>query len=130
MVPVVAGCVIGKDGRFLLVQEKQQKAYGLWNLPAGHVDEGESFAEAAIREAREETGFIVKLGKKLPVVHSNVDKPVMHAYEATVIGGELVHNEEELLDIRWFTLEEIQKLKAEGKLRNDWVLDSIKQVPQ
>ena len=55
LVPVVAGCVIQKDGKYLLVQEKQQKVYGLWNLPAGHVDEGETFEEAAIRESQEET---------------------------------------------------------------------------
>ena len=34
---VVAGEKKEKDGKFLLVQEKQPKAYGLWNLPAGHV---------------------------------------------------------------------------------------------
>ncbi len=46
-VGVVAGCVIRRDSTYLLVQEKQKKAYGLWNLPAGYVDKGETIEQAA-----------------------------------------------------------------------------------
>ena len=130
LVPVVAGCVIQKDGKYLLVQEKQRKAYGLWNLPAGHVDVGEAFEEAAIRESQEETGFKVRLEGKLKVVHQATDKPVLHAYQANIIGGELQRNTEELLDIKWFTLAEVLRLQEEGKLRNIWVIDSIRQVAE
>ena len=62
---VVAGVVVCRDGRYLLVQEKQEHAYGLWNLPAGRVDEGDTIEETAIKEAREETGFIVELGERI-----------------------------------------------------------------
>lgn len=54
LVQVVAEVVLQKDDKFLLVQEKQAKAYGKWNLPAGKVDKGESLEQAAVREAREE----------------------------------------------------------------------------
>lgn len=81
LVPVVAGCVVEKDGNYLLVQEKQPKVYGLWNIPAGHVDEGESLEEAALREVAEETGYTVKLDKKLSVEHSDTHRPVLHAYK-------------------------------------------------
>jgi NADH pyrophosphatase NudC (nudix superfamily) len=128
LVPVVAGCVIQKDDKYLLVQEKQQKAYGLWNLPAGHVDEGETLEVAARREALEETGFVVELDKKLEVEHPDISRPVLHAYQAHILSGELTINTKELLDVRWFTLEEIKRLQAAGKLRNDWVVNSIKQV--
>lgn len=42
-VHVVAGCVIEKDGKFLLVQEKKPIAYGLWNLPAGRANDASLF---------------------------------------------------------------------------------------
>jgi 8-oxo-dGTP diphosphatase len=126
LVAVVAGCVIEKDDKYLLVQEKQPKAYGLWNLPAGHVDEGETFEEAAIREAHEETGFSVELGQKLETVHPSTDRPVLHAYKASIISGELKIDPNELLDVRWFTFQEIEALQADNKLRNDWVIDTIK----
>lgn len=46
------------DGRFLVVQEV--KSEGFW-LPGGHVDEGESYEAAAVRECREEAGLDVEL---------------------------------------------------------------------
>lgn len=47
--------------KFLLVQEKKAKTYGLWNLPTDHVDEGESLEATTIREVYEETGYRVSL---------------------------------------------------------------------
>lgn len=123
---VVSGCVIQQEDKFLLVQEKRPKAYGLWNLPAGHVDDGETFEQAAIREAYEETGFNVTLDCKLSVTHDDINRPVLHVYEAHIVSGELQVDPSELLDVKWFTLQEIEKLQIQKELRNDWVIDSIK----
>ena len=113
-----------KDGKFLLVQEKQQKVYGLWNLPAGHVDEGESLEETAVREAKEECGFDVALMKELLVVHPSIDRPVLHAYAADIVGGTLEFRKDELLDARWFSYEEIVAMK--DKIRAvEYVLGAI-----
>ena len=57
---VIVGCVIEKDGKYLLVQEAQEKCYGKWNLPAGHLDPNETIIDAAKREAKEETGCDVE----------------------------------------------------------------------
>jgi len=46
LIQVVAGCVLEKDGKYLLVQEKQKAAYEKWNLPAGRVDAGETVEQA------------------------------------------------------------------------------------
>jgi 8-oxo-dGTP diphosphatase len=127
LVQVVAGVVIRKNDTFLLVQERKPKAYGLWSLPAGRVNEGETFENAAIREAQEETGLEVKLGRKLNIVHTVVDGPVFHAYQAHIIGGELSINQEELLDIQWLTLEKIKQLHKKRRIRNGWVIESITQ---
>ena len=64
---IVAGCVIKKDNKILMVQEANEKYYGQWNFPAGHVDEGENIMEGAIREVKEETGCDVKLTGLLPI---------------------------------------------------------------
>jgi len=57
-----AGVVILDDqSRILLVQEKYADAAGLWHIPAGAVEAGESIEHAAIRECKEETGLDVKL---------------------------------------------------------------------
>lgn len=126
---VVAGCVVrNKDGKFLLVQEKQKKVYGLWNLPAGHVDKGETIEVAAVREVKEETGFDVELDTKIDIYHETVQSPVRHAFTANIIGGELRAQEGEILDVQWFSFDEITAMRNDGKLRVEWIYDALTQV--
>lgn len=127
---IVAGCVLENDGKYLLVQERQQKVYGKWNLPAGRVDIGETIEHAAVREVLEETGYKVELVKKLRVEHEDAMRPVLHSFQATIVGGDLKFQEEELLDAQWLAFEEIEKLHAEGKIRADWVVRSIQDSRQ
>jgi 8-oxo-dGTP diphosphatase len=122
-VPIVAGVVIKKDGRYLFVQEKQPSAYGLWNFPAGRVDVGETIEEAAIREAKEESGYDIELIRKIDIFQENAQEPAKHAFEARIIGGDLNFPKDELLDARWFDLDEIQAMK--DNLRGEWILKSI-----
>lgn len=122
-VEVVAGVVIKKDGKYLLLQEKQPKAYMLWNFPAGKVDIGESFEQAAIREAKEESGYDVELIKKIDIFQAKSTDATKHAFEAKIKGGELKFPEDEILDAKWFTLDEIKHM--EDKLRGDWILGAI-----
>lgn len=114
-----------KDGKFLLVQEKKPSVKGKWNLPAGRVDVGETIEQAAVREVLEETGYQVELGAALRVDHPETERPVLHSFKATIVAGELHFPEDELLDAKWFTLEEIDALHEAGKIRADWVVDSI-----
>lgn len=128
---VVAGCVVRNDeGKYLLVQEMQPKVYGLWNIPAGHVDKGESIKSAAIREVKEETGYDVELLEKIDVYHDEVEEPVRHAFRARIVGGNLAAQPDEILDAGWFSYDEISSIKDEGKLRVLWIFDAISRVEQ
>lgn len=51
--------IVERDGRFLLVEEHTSAQQLVINQPAGHLEENESFTQAAIRETREETGWTV-----------------------------------------------------------------------
>jgi len=127
-VGVVAGCLLTKDEKFLLVQEKQPKAYGKWNLPAGHVDRGEAIEAAAIRETQEEAGYQVKLIKEVGLYHESAQKPVVHIFSADIIGDELHFPSDELLDAKWLTFEEIKRLHEAGQLRALWIWELIRQI--
>ncbi len=122
-VGVVVGVVVRRDGKFLLVQEKSPKIYGLWNFPAGHVDVGESLEQAAIREAKEESGYNVEIIKELAIFHAQSTDPIKHAFEGKIVGGELKFPEDEILDAKWFALNEIKQMK--DKLRGGWILETI-----
>ena len=127
---IVAGVVLEQAGKFLLVQEKQAKAHGLWNWPAGKVDEGESIEQAAVREAKEECGFDIALVQKLGIWQANISTPPKHAFLAKIIGGELKYPEDELLDAKWFNPAEIVELGKQNKLRGEWIQDAIKVASQ
>ena len=116
--PKVAGVILKQDNKYLLVQEKQPKAYGLWNFPAGHIDEGETAEQAAVREAKEEVGFDVEIVKQV-----NTEELSKHAFFAKVVGGELRFPEDEIMDAKWFSLQEIMAMQ--DQMRSTWILDSI-----
>lgn len=129
-VGVVVGCLIKKEDKYLLVQENQESARGLWNLPAGHVDKDESFEEAVIREVKEETGFDVKLIAHIALYHESASKSIKHVYSAEITAGKLSAQEGEILSVAWLTYEEIQAIKQDSKIRAPWVWDTIEKDHQ
>ncbi|KAK9057684.1 hypothetical protein SSX86_022520 [Deinandra increscens subsp. villosa] len=58
---MVVGCLIEHDNKILLCKRNIQPSYGLWTLPAGYMEIGESATEGAIRETWEEAGAKVKV---------------------------------------------------------------------
>ena len=120
-VVLVCGGIIEKDGKLLLVQEGKQVARGLWNLPGGKLEPGESIIEGALREIKEETGFAVKLDGLVGVYqinYKNDNLPRFHfRFKASIISGKLKIQEGEILDAKWFTPKEILAMD-ETKLRS------------
>lgn len=61
--PVVGvGAVVVRNGRALIVRRAHEPRKGEWSLPGGMLDLGESLADAARREIKEETGLEVEPG--------------------------------------------------------------------
>lgn len=58
---LIVGCVAEWEGRILLCRRAIEPRYGLWTLPAGFMENGETTAEAASRETLEEAGAIVHI---------------------------------------------------------------------
>jgi len=83
--------------------------FEVWCLPSGGVEEGESVAQAAVRETKEETGLDVEL-KSLVGVYSRIGNlPDTHAVLFTAIptGGNLQIQPGETIDVRFFAFDEI-----------------------
>src|SRR3954466_12295448 len=62
VVPCVGAVVRDAAGRLLLVRRGHAPGRGLWSLPGGRVEPGESVEQAVAREVREETGLTVRAG--------------------------------------------------------------------
>jgi ADP-ribose pyrophosphatase YjhB (NUDIX family) len=62
VVPCVGAVVHDATGRLLLIQRGQEPSLGLWSLPGGRVEAGESLDQAVEREVHEETGLRVRAG--------------------------------------------------------------------
>lgn len=109
---IVAGCVIKKDDKILMVQEAKQKYYGQWNFPAGHVDEGENIMEGAIREVKEETGCDVKLTGVLPIktVYQKDIPTLIVEFTAEILNENIQFDKSEILDVKWIDIEEIKNM--------------------
>lgn len=125
----IAAVVLKNDeGKFLLVQEGQPKVRGLWNLPAGHVDPGETPQEAAVREAFEETGYHIRLTSENPIIDLFKPENERHffIYAGIITGGALHVDGDEILDATWYSTEEVVSLKSTGVLRAPFVYDAIK----
>ena len=98
---VGVGVVVVQDGRLLLVRRGVEPGKGLWALPAGYVDAGEDPRAAAAREALEETGLRVEVGRVLDVYPSATTgghrgASFFLAFEAELVGGELAAGDDAL----------------------------------
>jgi 8-oxo-dGTP diphosphatase len=126
-VGVVVACLIRDEDKYLLVQEDQPSARGLWNLPAGHVDKDEELEHAAIRETKEETGLDVNIVKELYIYHEKAGKSVKHIYSAEVVGGKLEAQAGEIMTVAWLSFSEVEELNRQGLLRAPWVWGVIRE---
>ena len=104
MISIAATVVIVADGKVLLVKREDLE---VWALPGGGVDEGESLAETAVREAREETGLQVELTHLIGLYSEIGSWSDWHvaSFAADVVGGELQTQLGEVLDLRFFPLD-------------------------
>jgi 8-oxo-dGTP diphosphatase len=100
--PAISAGIITRDGAVLLVLRKVKEGSLSWQFPAGEVEPGETFEEAAARETVEETGLRVTpvelLGER---VHPNTGRRMAYVACDIVSGTAHVADQDELADIAW-----------------------------
>jgi len=118
-VPLVGvGAIIIEGDRVVLVKRAHPPLQAEWSIPGGVLEVGELVREAAIREAREETGLTVEPVELLGVydrVLRNSEKRVQYHYVlidflCRRVAGELAAASD-AADVRWFSREELLALK-------------------
>ena len=106
---VGVGAIIIEGDRVLLVKRAHPPIQGQWSIPGGVLEVGEMVREAAVREAREETGLTVEPGELLGVydrILRDAERRVQYHYVlidflCCRVGGELLAASD-AAEVRWF----------------------------
>lgn len=114
---VAVGALVVKDGRVLLVRRGQPPSEGLWAIPGGRVELGESLQEAAEREIMEETGLIIRARRPVytfdAILRDDAGRVRFHYVIvdllADYVAGEL-HAGDDAREARWVAPEELEEL--------------------
>jgi len=111
---VMARCAIVKDGKLLLIREHMENT---WETPGGGVEAGETLEQAARREALEESGYEVTVGRVLSVSMGETRrvsglKKLCIMFEAT-LGKKVGEPQSDVNGVKWFSVEELRKMKPD-----------------
>ena len=130
-IPAVAVILINNQ-EILLVKRKYQPRKGMWSLPAGFMEFGETTKQTAIRETKEETNLDIKV-KELFGVLPSFDDPRVHVviivYTGEIVNGQLKAGDD-AEEVKFFPLNELPKNIAftahrrilERLVSGDWVI--------
>lgn len=120
LVRCVGGIVHDAQGRLLVILRGHDPGRGLWSLPGGRVEEGESDAAALTREMLEETGLHVRPDALVGMVERG--RYTIYDYECAVVGGTLRAGDD-ADDARWVDTKAFSALSLTDGLANtlrDW----------
>ena len=96
--------IIRCDGRLIVIQRAKTVPVPLaWCFPGGHIEEGETQAEALVREMQEELNIVVEPGERLTTHTKHDGQLVLHCWSATIVSGRPTPNPLEVAEVRWMT---------------------------
>jgi ADP-ribose pyrophosphatase YjhB (NUDIX family) len=116
--------LVTKDEGVLVVKRNREPLKGLWSLPGGHVEAGESLADAALREVREETGVTADSPERIDmaeVMPPSADGGiaahfVLVVFRARYVSGEPVAADD-AAEARWVSPADLTKLEMTEETR-------------
>ncbi|MEK9199230.1 NUDIX domain-containing protein [Ureibacillus sp. 179-F W5.1 NHS] len=110
----VAGVVMNSEGKWLVVKKKYSGLKGVWSLPAGFVQAGETADQAVVREVKEETGIDCEvtglIGFRSGVIREEIsDNMAIFLCRMEDENQPIQIQELELSDVQWLTEDEIAR---------------------
>jgi len=113
---LVVNVAVIHENKILLTRRED---FETWILPSGGVEDGESVAQAALRETKEETGLDVQLTALVGIYSRLGNMLSNHAvlFLAKPIGGEIQCQEGETLQVEWFAFDAIPGPLSPGQKR-------------
>ncbi len=106
------GVILERRGEIILVRRRYQPRAGLWSLPAGFMEYGESPEETAIRETLEETGLRIELDRLQGAYKGSSEggnRVILLVYRARILGGR-ARPGDDADDLGWFEIRRAPEL--------------------
>jgi ADP-ribose pyrophosphatase YjhB (NUDIX family) len=126
LIPCAGGIVFDDRRRLLLIKRGHEPGRGLWSVPGGRCEPGETTATACVRELMEETGLIVEVISPVGSVIRPATRPgvsyLIEDFRCRVVGGTLRAGDD-ASDARWVTSQELVELPLTAGLLStlrDW----------
>lgn len=127
----VAGIILDQNRRVLLMKRADN---GLWGIPSGHVEPGETVEEAIIREIQEETGLVVTVARLIGVYsdpesqvfaypNGEVSHFITTCFECKIVGGRLNKHNDETLDVDYFAFDGLPEELL--PMHPNWLKDAL-----
>ncbi len=102
--------IIRQDGRLLIIQRSRTvRAPLTWCFPGGHIEPGETAAQALVREMKEELDIEVGPDEHLMTQTKHGGRLVLHCWSARIVNGRPSGNPREVADVQWMTPEQIRR---------------------
>ena len=122
---IVGGVIKNNENKYLLIKERKEKYYGMYNLPAGHLEENELLLDGAKREIKEETGYDVDIKGLIQI--GNTEKFTSFIFYCEITSDQESYNSDEIMSVEWFNYEDIKSIS--NNLRSpELLLDAIKRI--
>jgi len=116
---VAIGAIVFKGDGVLLVRRAQPPSEGVWAIPGGRVEIGETLQQAAEREVLEETGITIRAGKPVfafDYIERDAAGRVRFHYIIIDLNAEYIRGEpcpgDDAAEARWVTPQQINRLEV------------------
>lgn len=115
------GAIIFYNNQVLLIKQHQR----FWGFPKGHIEDGETEVETAIREVKEETNVDIVVEESLRfenhyITDTNIDKTVIFFVAHPIDNMNIVAQEAEIKDVKWIDAEKVEETLTFDNLKELW----------
>ena len=101
-----------QDGNKILLQNRVKEDWKGYTFPGGHVEPGESFVDAVVREMKEETGLTICAPHLVGIKHFPIEngRYIVLLFKSTGYNGELVSSDEG--EMEWIDIDKLAEVNV------------------
>lgn len=106
--------ILNENGEVLLAKRRD---YPIWDLPGGRMDKLESPVDCAIREAKEETGYDIKIVEKIGDYNRPEVGDLQHLFVGEIVGGKALVRSDETRALKFYPIKKLPFLMVPNRKR-------------